>query len=197
MCNNFGMTRKYELKRRAESQAETRRRIVEAAVQLHQSKGPGLTSISDIARLAGVQRNTFYRHFPDEHSLLFACSGHYGQLNPPPDPTAWQAEPDAELRLRLGLTDLYSYYERTEEMLAKVVRDAEFHAGVREIQELRGAPFAAAAYAALAEVLPRRARSRAMLGVALDFRTWKRLACEGGLSQEAAAETMVAAILAQ
>ena len=40
---------------------------------------------------------------------------------------------------------------------------------------------------------PRRARGRALLGVALDFRTWKRLAREGGLSQEAAVETMVAA----
>lgn len=197
MCNNFDMARKYELKRRAESQAETRRRIVEAAVQLHQTKGPGLTSISDVARLAGVQRNTLYRHFPDEHALLLACSGHYGQLNPPPDPTAWQAEPDAERRLRLGLTDLYSFYERTEEMLTRVVRDAEFHEGVREIQKLRRGPFAAAAYAALAEVLPRRARSRAMLGVALDFHTWKSLVREGGLSQEAAVHSMVAAILAQ
>jgi AcrR family transcriptional regulator len=191
------MTRKYELKRRAESQADTRRRIVEAAVQLHQTKGPGLTSISDVARLAGVQRNTLYRHFPDERSLMLACSGHYFQVNPPPDPTAWQAEPDARRRLRLALTDLYSFYERTEEMLTRVVRDAEFHAGVREIQKLRRAPFAEAVFAALAEVLPRRARSRAMLGVALDFRTWKGLAREGGLSQEAAVETMVAAILAQ
>jgi hypothetical protein len=82
-------------------------------------------------------------------------------------------------------------------MTTRVVRDAEFHDGVREIQQLRGAPFAAAAYAALAEVLPRRGRSRAMLGVALDFRTWKGLAREGGLSQAAAVETMVAAIMAQ
>jgi hypothetical protein len=82
-------------------------------------------------------------------------------------------------------------------MLTKVVRDAEFHAGVREIQKLRGSALASAAHAALAEVLPRRARSRAMLGVALDFRTWKRLVREGGLSQEAAVETMVAAIMAQ
>ena len=68
---------------------------------------------------------------------------------------------------------------------------------MREIQKLRGAPLAATAFAALAEVLPRRARSRAMLGVALDFRTWKRLAHEGGLSQDAAVDAMVAAILAQ
>jgi AcrR family transcriptional regulator len=191
------MTRKYELKRRAESQAETRRRIVEAAVQLHQTKGPGLTSISDVARLAGVQRNTLYRHFPDEHSLLLACSGHYGQLNPPPDPTTWQAEGDATRRLRLGLTDLYSFYGRAEEMLTKVVRDAEFHEGVREIQALRSGQLRKAAHDTLAEGLSRNARTRAMLDVALDFRTWKRLVRLDGLSQKAAVETMVSAILAQ
>jgi AcrR family transcriptional regulator len=191
------MTRKYELKRRAESQAETRRRIVEAAVRLHQTKGPGLTSISDVARLAGVQRNTLYRHFPDEHSLLLACSGHYGQLNPPPDPTTWQAEADPARRLRLGLTDLYEYYGRTEEMLTKVVRDAEFHEGVREIQTLRSGKLRRATHDILAEPLPRNPRMRAMLEVALDFSTWQRLARADGLSQKAAVETMVTAILAQ
>jgi len=191
------MTRKYELKRRAESQAETRRRIVEAAVELHQTKGPGLTSISDVARLAGVQRNTLYRHFPDEHSLLLACSGHYGQLHPPPDPTTWQAEADPARRLRLGLTDLYDFYGRTEEMLAKVVRDAEFHEGVREIQTLRSGKLRQVAHDILAEGLPRTSRTRAMLEIALDFRTWQRLAHADGLSQKAAVETMVTAILAQ
>jgi len=191
------MARKYELKRRAETQAETRRRIVEAAVQLHQEKGPGLTSISDIARLAGVQRNTFYRHFPDEHSLLLACSGHYGHLNPPPDPIGWQSETDPAGRLRLGLGELYSYYERTEEMLTKVVRDAEFHEGVREIQALRSGQLRATAHDTLVEGLPRTARTRAILDLALDFRTWKRLVRFDGLSQKAAVETMVAAVLAQ
>jgi AcrR family transcriptional regulator len=191
------MARKYELKRRAESQAETRQRIVEAAVELHQTKGPGLTNISDVARLAGVQRNTLYRHFPDERSLLLACSGHYGQLNPAPDPTTWQAEADPARRLRLGLTDLYDFYDRTEEMLTRVVRDAEFHEGVREIQTMRSGKLRGAAHDILAEGLPRNARTRSMLDVALDFRTWKRLARVDGLSQKAAVETMVRAILTQ
>jgi AcrR family transcriptional regulator len=191
------MTRKYELKRRAESQAETRRRIVEAAVELHQTKGPGLTSISDVARLAGVQRNTLYRHFPDEHSLLLACSGHYGQLNPPPDPTTWQAEADPARRLRMGLTDLYEFYGRTEEMLTKVVRDAEFHDGVREIQTLRSGKLRQAALDILSEGLPRNPRARSMLDLALDFRTWQRLARRDGLSEKAAVEAMVKAVFAQ
>src|SRR5436190_16001992 len=197
MCNNSFMARKYELKRRAESQAETRQRIVEAAVQLHQTKGPGLTSFSDVARLAGVQRNTLYRHFPDERSLLLACSGHYGQLNPPPDPTTWREEADTTRRLRRGLTELYEFYERVEEMLTRVVRDAEFHEGTREIQAKRGGQLRAVTHDVLSEGLPRTARARSMLNLALEFRTWQRLVRVDGLSRKAAVETMVKAILAQ
>ena len=58
------MTRKYELRQRAQSQAETRQRIVEATVELHDSVGPARTTISAIAERAGVQRLTVYRHFP-------------------------------------------------------------------------------------------------------------------------------------
>src|SRR5438093_198066 len=63
VCNNFRVARKYEQRRRAEKQAETRRRIVEAAIELHGKKGPGRTTMSDVARLAGVERRTLYRHF--------------------------------------------------------------------------------------------------------------------------------------
>ena len=75
MCNEIYMTRTYTLKRRAEQQAETRRRIVEAAVDLHSSVGPALTTFSMVAERAGVQRHTLYAHFPDERSLFLACSG--------------------------------------------------------------------------------------------------------------------------
>src|SRR5438093_7923993 len=101
------MARKYELKRRAERQHETRRRIVEAAIELHRTKGPARTTVSDIARLAGVQRHTFYRHFPDERALGLACSGTFLELNPPPDGTTWRAIGDPEERLRAALSELY------------------------------------------------------------------------------------------
>ena len=64
------MSRKYELKRRAERQSETRHRIVAATVELHTSVGPARTTISAIADRAGVQRHTVYAHFPDEQSAL-------------------------------------------------------------------------------------------------------------------------------
>jgi AcrR family transcriptional regulator len=191
------MARKYELKRRAESQAETRQRIVEATVELHGTKGPGLTTFSDVARLAGVQRNTLYRHFPDERSLFMACTGHFGQLNPPPEPATWRVEPDPNKRLRRGLSDLYDFYERVEEMFTRVVRDAEFHELTREFSRERTGRLLAAAGGVLGEGLPRGRRTRAMLDMALDFRTWKRLARTEGLSQTQAVEAMVRAILAQ
>ena len=77
--------RTYTLKRRAEQQAETRRRIVKAAVDLHGTVGPAQTTFSMVAERAGVQRHTLYAHFPDEWSLLMACSGYVDERDPLPD----------------------------------------------------------------------------------------------------------------
>ena len=90
------MARKYELKERAEHVADTRRRIVEATVALHEQVGPARTTVSAIADRAGVQRLTVYRHFPDERTLFEACSGHWSSQNPLPDPRAWAEIDDAE-----------------------------------------------------------------------------------------------------
>ena len=62
-------SRTYELKRRAERQEETRRRIVAAAVELHTTLGPARTTVQAIAEQAGVTRPTVYAHFPDARSL--------------------------------------------------------------------------------------------------------------------------------
>ena len=121
------MTRKYELKKRAETVEETRRRIVEAAVELHGTVGPARTTVSAIADRAGVQRQTYYRHFPSERELLTACSGLWEEQHPPPDPEGLRALSDGLERLRAGLTGLYAFYEEGEGMLANVVRDAAVH----------------------------------------------------------------------
>ncbi len=189
------MARKYELKRRAERQAETRRRIVEAAIELHRTKGPARTTLSDIAREAGVQRHTLYRHFPDERAILLACSALDLARNPLPDASRWYEIAAAGARLRRGLGELYEVFERNGDMLASVVRDAEIHPPTRETLELRAGEQMGAIRAALAEPLEG-PRSLAMLDVALDVRSWRRLH-GSGLSRQQAVETMVAAILAQ
>ena len=66
--------RKYELKARAESQRETRERIAKATTELHEERGVAHTTVTEIARRAGVTRLTVYNHFPDLSDLLPACA---------------------------------------------------------------------------------------------------------------------------
>jgi AcrR family transcriptional regulator len=189
------MPRKYELKRRAERQRETRRRIVEAAVELHATVGPARTTIAAIAERAAVGRPTVYAHFPDERSLFGACSAHVRATTPPPDPTPWRRTADPQARLRTALTELYAYYRRSESLLENIQRDIDVMPVVRET--------AAARYAYLLELREllargwgvrgrRRAQLHAALGHALDFQTWQSLARRQGLDDQDAAELMVA-----
>src|ERR687896_2106007 len=99
MSSEMATSRTYELKRRAERQEETRRRIVEAAVDLHTMLGPAQTTVTAVAERAGVTRPTVYAHFPDARSLFQACSGHVREAVPPPDPTPWLAVSDPGERL--------------------------------------------------------------------------------------------------
>src|SRR5918992_2109604 len=86
--------RRYRKRRRAEQEQRTRERITEAAVKLHGTVGPARTTVAGVAREAGVQRATVYRHFPDEESLFAACTAHYWAANPLPDLEAWSAIDD-------------------------------------------------------------------------------------------------------
>jgi AcrR family transcriptional regulator len=189
------MARTYRLKKRAERQEETRLRIVEATIGLHTTVGPARTTVSAIAEKAGVERHTYYRHFPEERDLLNGCSGLYMERNPLPDPAAWPKITDPRKRLRHGLREMYSYYERNEALLANVVRDAEVHPLTRETFERDVAPHLGAIGQALAEVLPgmRRRSTQAALELALDFNTW-RLLVRRGLSTGQAAELMTATL---
>ena len=187
--------RTYELKRRAERQEETRRRIVEAAVDLHATQGPALTTVKAIAERAGVTRPTVYAHFPDERSLLEACSGHVRATVPPPDPAPWQAIADPGQRLEVALQDLYAYYGRLEPLLENIHRDAtvmpvvaEMNAyRVRYLDEIRDLllqPWNARGRAKI--------RLRRVIGHALEFRTWQSLVRRHGCTPDEAAQLMLA-----
>lgn len=176
--------RPYRLGKRADKQEETRQRIVEAAVELHSTLGPAQTTVAQIAERAGVQRHTYYAHFPEERDLFLACSGHALARDPLPDVAAWGALPPGRERIRRGLEALYGWYARNAEMAACVIRDAEHHALTREITELRMMPTFVAAHETLGEGLGDRAR--ALLGVALDFACWRSLGATHDATQAAA-----------
>ncbi len=186
------MTRTYTLKHRAAQQAETRRRIVEAAVDLHSSVGPARTTISMVAERAGVQRHTLYAHFPDDRSLFLACSALTVERDPPPEAAAWSGIEDQRERLKAGLVAVYGWYERNADLAACILRDSEHHSLTKEIAEMRFGPYQAAYQKVLGANL--NAKQRAVLRLALNFFTWRTLVRDSGLTRGAAASTMVQAI---
>ena len=182
------------MKRRAALMRETRRRITEAAVELHRTVGPARTTVSAVAEKAGVQRHTYYAHFPELKDLYRACMGHRLALNPLPEPSSWADVADAEERLRVALSEVYAYFSREEAMLSNVLRDAPLDPVAQETM----APFyqywetvrgnIANAFGASGE---RHEALLAALALALDFQTWRTLVRQQELSQDQAVGLMV------
>ena len=126
-------TRKYKKTKRAEQQQETRKRIVEATVALHEELGVANTSIKAIAERAEVQRLTVYRYFPDDLSLLQACTSHWLSFNPPPDEAGWHAISDVKEKTSAALLAFCNYYRGTEDMWTGAYRDVNDIAALREV----------------------------------------------------------------
>ena len=190
-------TRPYRKTRRAELEDETRTRITESTVALHQELGPARTSISAIADRAGVRRSTVYRHFRDEEALFAACSSHWRAANPPPDPRAWAAIEDPAQRTQTALRELYAFYGRTEGMYTSLLRDeplvpivqrlmGDFHGFLRAVQDILMAGRGLRGRAAT--------RTRAAIGHALAFPTWRSLVREQELAEDDAVALMCALV---
>jgi AcrR family transcriptional regulator len=186
-------TRTYRMRRRAESQEQTRRRITESAVELHGTLGPARTTMSAIAALAGVRRSTLYRHFPDEAAVFGACSAHWSADHPMPDIAAWAEIEDSAERLRSALAELYGFYAGGAPMLENLLRDEQTSELVREhFAVFHGFLDAAREVLLAGRVLrgAQRRRTSAALGHALAFSTWKSLVAEQGLGTDAAVSLM-------
>jgi AcrR family transcriptional regulator len=184
------MKRPYKLKQRARSRDQTRQKIIDAAIHLHQAKGMAETSMSDIAARAKVGKVTVYRHFPDGEALVTACSGQYFERHPAPDLENWLAIRDASERLRRGLKDTYAYHRSTEPMISQVLGEARdhpvmepYHSHWRRAQDVLAAPWPASAR--------RKKQLTASLALALSFETWRVLVREQGLTDDQAINLMM------
>ena len=182
-------SRPYRMSRRAQLVDQTHLRIIEAAMRLHTTVGPGDTTIAGVAEEADVTRLTIYRHFPEIESLFAACRAHWRALNPAPDTDAWLAIPDLEQRAGIALGQLYRWFGEHGDELFPIYRDA----GAMPIQAqeaLRGEG------ARIAGVLveghtPTGAdgrRLRAIAGHLVSFWTWRSLVRDQGLSNAEAAK---------
>jgi len=184
-------SRPYRKRKRALSEEETRQRITEAAVELHGSVGPVKTTVSEVARRAGVSRMTVYNHFSTEAELLAACSGHWAARHPYPDPGAWSAVADPAERLRRALGELYEFYAEGRDMLDNVFRDAAIVPPLAHLMEGYWGAYMTRVVETLARGWFRGSENghalRAALRVALDFATWKVLLDEGVKGDETVA----------
>ena len=193
---------KYKLKKRAERQEETRLRIARATLELHETLGPSLTTISAIAEKAGVGRPTVYSHFPDELSLGKACSSLDLSENPPPDPGPWEEIAGPERRLRVALAELYAYFRRREGLWTNILRDEEIphlkaNPDVREIMKPIFMHWERMKETLAAGWDSPHGPSQSLLGaigLALHFQTWRTLVRQEGLTDEQAIELMVAMV---
>lgn len=181
--------RPYRMGKRAEQVEETRRRIVQATVELHTTVGPANATVSAIAERAGVTRLTVYRHFPEQDTLFQACFGHWSERHPWPDPEAWREFADPQDRARRALVELYAWYGEHAQDLLPIYRDL----GVAppSAQEAVEAIERSMAEVLVAdwEVSGRaRRRLRAAAGHAVRLWTWHSLAVEQGLGDQTASE---------
>ena len=187
-------TRKYQQKRRAEQQSDTRRRIVEAVVALHREIGPARTTIKAIAERAGVERLTVYRHFADEGALFAACDAHFRTESLPPHPATWEDVADPAERLRAALLAFYGHYRRGEDMIAHAQRDAPQLPALADVLAPYG-QFMEGVRGDLQAAWPvsddTRARLGAAIGHGLRFDTWRSLARVEKLDDTEAADLMV------
>jgi AcrR family transcriptional regulator len=188
------MPRKYEMKRRAERVQETRRRIAEAAVELHRTVGPARTTVSAIAEKAGVQRHTYYAHFPELKDLYRACTAHHLERNPLPDPSRWVEICGPEERLRRALSEVYAWYAGNEEIMTNVLRDTPSDPVLQENNVLLFRHWEAMrdtiadAFEAGGE---QHVALLAAVALALDLQTWRTLVRQQGLGDDRAIELMV------
>jgi AcrR family transcriptional regulator len=175
--------RSYEKRRRAEQEQATHRKILDAALALLEETGVAGLTVSAVARRAGVQRLTVYRHFPDD-SLLHACTTLQAERHPLPDPAEWAAIPDPAKRLRRALRRLYEHYRDAAGYLAAVQQAGTTDTTVTD-------DYLESVTATLVAGWKPRGKHAALLdatlGHTLHFETWRSLALDGGLDDRTAA----------
>ncbi len=171
---------------RARAQEETRRRIVEATMQLHEEIGPRATTISAIAERAGVQRLTVYRHFPDEAAVFQACTAHWLMLNPPPDPSEWETLGEPQARLDAAFMAFCDYYAATRAMWSTAHRDVPDVPALQKPMAQFGAYVGGVADGLAAGFATSDPALRTTIGHALAFPTWDDLEARGLSSRQKA-----------
>lgn len=171
--------------RRAAANAETRRRIVDAAIALHAQKGVLGTSWPDIAKRADVALGTVYRHFPSLDQLVPACTSENALRTKPPGPSILVGLTRPQERIGQFVQELFAFYGRTAPWTPRAGIDRHEIPVLDSILSRREAALKALVEETLGPLRRRRHALEAALALT-DFGVWRSLT-HSGLSTEAAA----------
>jgi AcrR family transcriptional regulator len=108
------LPRNYELGKRAEQQAETRRRIIAAALELYQERGVSVTTMLDVARRADVAPGTVANHFGSAAALATEVGREIlGELQMP-EPGIFDGVDGLRDRIDLLVRELSAFFSRSD-----------------------------------------------------------------------------------
>jgi AcrR family transcriptional regulator len=190
-------SRPYRMRKRAEQMEATRQRIVEAAVRLHTTLGPANSTISAVAEEAGVTRVTVYRHFPNDEALFGACSQHWAEQHPVPDPSDWLIIDDLQARGQRVLRDLYAWYRENADDLEALYRDWDvWPESARELDAEQERGLVRALVGKARSRGPAARRLRAVAAHVVSFWTWHSMCVEQELTDGEAADLCVSMLVA-
>ena len=174
--------RKYDMSRRASAAAQTRRRIIDAARELHGEQGIAATSWDDIAARAGVGVGTVYRHFPSLDELIPACGEITMQIVAPPGPgtvaSLYDGVETPEQRLERLVGAVFAMYERAGPELRAIRNEPDVHPRVAEDAKALEATLIALVDAAV-EPTGATSADRAVVRAMIDLGTWQALRDQG------------------
>ena len=177
--------RTYRMTRRAAASAETRRRIVDAAIALHAEKGILGTTWPDIAKRADVALGTVYRHFPGLDQLVPACTSENAVRMRPPGASVLVGVTRPEERIGRFVEELFAFYGRSAPWTPRASIDRHQLPVLDTILSRREAGLKVLVEETLGPLRRRRHALDAALALT-DFGVWSSLT-RSGLSTEAAA----------
>jgi AcrR family transcriptional regulator len=186
--------RAYRMTRRAAANAETRRRILDAAIALHAEKGVLGTSWPDIAKRADVALGTVHRHFPSLEQLVPACTSENATRMKPPNPSLLNGLTSPEERMGRFVEDLFGFYSRSAPWTPRASVDRQHLPVLDSILSRREAGLKALVEETLGPLRRRRHALEAALALT-DFGVWRSLT-QSGLSTAAAARLITEIIMA-
>jgi AcrR family transcriptional regulator len=102
------------MRKRAAAVADTRRRIVDSAIELYQSRGVGRTSMLEVAKHADVAPGTVLNHFPTPDDLATAVVERLRDVLRVPDPVMLEGATTLRKRIARLSRALATFYERSE-----------------------------------------------------------------------------------